>query len=203
MRTTKTRTREPLEGIIATEILTTRPSRPRRLEREVETLLGIARLIARSPQRDVMQEIARFALAECKADSSGFSILEVRDDQEIFRWRATQGRMARFEAGWTPADFSPCGVCIERNAVQLFQDPERYYAYLETIAPIAELLLIPIFERNTPIGTIWVISHSGRRKFDREDARLLLDLADVVGAMFSRGAATTKRRPARRRKRKN
>ena len=116
----------------------------------------------------------------------GFSILETAEDGgEIFRWTATCGGMARFEGGSTPADFSPCGFCLERNSPQLFRYPEKHYAYLEPIAPLAELLLIPMHDDNVGIGTIWVISHQGRRKFDREDARVMLDLGSLASAVFA------------------
>jgi hypothetical protein len=177
---------EPLEDMVATDLLTSRPARPRQLEREVNVLLEIGTLIARkAEQKDILRRIATMILTQCKAESAGFSILDGDDvGQEIFRWTATCGRMEPFEAGTTPATFSPCGLCLERNSPQLFHHPELFYRYLTAIAPIAELLLIPMHNGNEWVGTIWVISHTGRRKFDAEDARLLLDLGELAGAMF-------------------
>ena len=188
LRAPKTPRHEPLEGVVATELLTSRPSRPRLLEREVHALLEIGSLIAQmKSQGDVLRRIATIALTQCKAESAGFSILTADENaQEIFRWMATCGRMEPFEGGTTPASFSPCGVCLERNAPQLFHYPEAFYAYLETVAPIAELLLIPMHDGHDWVGTIWIMSHTGRRKFDAEDARLMLDLGELAGAMFSR-----------------
>jgi hypothetical protein len=185
LRTSKLQLREPLDDIVATDLLTSRPSRPRQLERELEALIEIGCVIARKKQRDVLRRIASIALTQCRAESAGFSILETDGKQEIFRWTATCGRMARFERGMTPANFSPCGVCLERNSPLLLQNPEKYYSYLQRIAPIAELLLIPMYDRNVGIGTIWIISHTGRRKFDGEDARFMLDLAELASATFS------------------
>jgi hypothetical protein len=186
LRSPKARTHEPFEGMIATDLLTSRPSRPRLLEREVEVLLEIGALIAQlHNQRDVLRRISAIALTQCKAESAGFSILDADEHaREIFRWVATCGRMEQFEGGSTPASFSPCGVCLERNAPQLFHYPELFYAYLEEVAPIAELLLIPMHDGHDWVGTIWIISHTGRRKFDAEDARLMLDLGELAGATF-------------------
>jgi hypothetical protein len=201
LRTFKDHALDELEGVVATGLLTTRPARPRQLERELDAFLAIACLIARQDQNAVLRSISMFALGQCKAESAGFSILEqAHSDQEIFRWTATCGRMEQFEGGTTPANFSPCGVCLERNAPQLFRSPERFYAYLEPIAPIAELLLIPMHDGNAWLGTIWIISHTGRRKFDGEDARLMRSLGELASATLSattRGAASTLSRPAR------
>jgi hypothetical protein len=186
LRAPKKQTHEPLEDMIATDLLTSRPARPRQLEREVHALLEIGTLIARKAEpKDILRRIATVIQTECKAESAGFSILEADENgQEIFRWTATCGRMEPYEAGTTPAAFSPCGLCLERNSPQLFHYPELFYGYLTAIAPIAELLLIPMHNGNDWVGTIWVISHTGRRKFDAEDARLLLDHGELAGATF-------------------
>jgi hypothetical protein len=200
LRSPKARTHEPFEGMIATDLLTSRPSRPRLLEREVEILLEIGALIAQlDNQNDVLRRIASMALTQCKAESAGFSILDSDEHaREIFRWVATCGRMEPFEGGSTPANFSPCGVTLERNAPQLFHYPELFYAYLEEVAPIAELLLIPMHDGHDWVGTIWIISHTGRRKFDAEDARLMLDLGELAGATFlGAGAKSLGRSKAR------
>jgi len=174
-----------LAEIVATHILWNRHSRPRQLEREVEALLDLGRLMAHQDQSSVRSRIASYALTMCRAESAGFSILETAEDgTEIFRWRATCGRMAAFEGGTTPAEFSPCGFCLERNSPQLFKHPEKYYAYLQPVAPLAEVLLIPMHDDSAWVGTIWVISHESRRKFDREDARLMMEFGSLASATF-------------------
>ena len=174
-----------LNEIVATDVLWNGPSRPRQAEREVEALLELGRLMAHRQPKAVLAKIAANALTLCKAESAGFSILETADDgREIFRWTATCGRMQAFEGGTTPANFSPCGYCLERNSVQLFRNPERFYSYLQPIAPIAELLLIPMHDDNAWVGTIWIICHRGRRKFDREDARLMMELGSLATAIL-------------------
>lgn len=180
--------RPELAEIVATDILWNRHSRPMQLEREIQALLELGRSMAHQDQRAILSKIATYALTLCKAESSGFSILETAENGvEIFRWIATCGRMQPFEGGTTPADFSPCGFCLERNSPQLFKHPERHYSYLQPISPIAELLLIPMHNGNAWLGTVWVMCHQKRRTFDREDARLMMDLAGLASAVFSRG----------------
>lgn len=45
-------------------------------------------------------------------------------------------------------------VRLERDSPLLLHYPESYYSYLQPIAPIAELLLTPMYDRNLGIGTI-------------------------------------------------
>lgn len=174
-----------LDEIVATDMLWQRPSRPRQAEREVEMLLELGCLMAYREQRAVLARIAANALTLCKADAAGFSILETAaDGSDIFRWTATCGRMQAFEGGTTPANFSPCGYCLERNSPQLFRNPERFYSYLAPISPITELLLIPMHDDNAWVGTIWITCLRGRRMFDREDARLMMQLGSLASATF-------------------
>ncbi len=175
-----------LRRVNVTDTLWRRNARPRQLEREVEALIEVGRSIALHDRRNVLYKIASYGLELCKAQSSGFSILETgQDGTELFRWTATCGHMKTFEGGTTPADFSPCGVCLERDSPQLFQHPERYYTYLEPISPIPELLLVPMYEGNRWIGTVWVVSHGKRRLFDLEDARLMMELGTLASAVLA------------------
>lgn len=178
---------DALAKVVATDTLWERRARPRQPEREIDALVELGRAIAGHDQRSVLARIASHALTICKAESAGFSILESgADGREIFRWTATCGRMQDFEGGSTPADFSPCGFTLERNSPQLFRSPEKYYEYLKPIAPIAELLLIPMHEAHAWVGTIWIICHHGRRKFDPEDARLMMQFGSLASATFAR-----------------
>lgn len=177
--------RPALAETLVTDLLWKRPSRPQQLDREVAALLDLGRLVASQGKNAVLPRISAHALALCKAQSAGFSILETDPSgREIFRWTATGGRMRAFEGGTTPASFSPCGVCLERNSALLFRYPEKFYSYLKQISPISELLLIPMHDDNAWLGTIWVICHEERRKFDREDVRVMSDLGSLASAVF-------------------
>jgi len=175
-----------LAASIATSLLWSRSSRPRQPEREVEVLLELVRLMAGNDQSTALSTIATNALSLCKAESAGFSLLETKDGKEIFRWTATCGRMQQFEGGTTPADFSPCGFCLEANSPQLFVHPERHYSYLRPISPLAELLLVPMHVGNDWLGTVWVMCHLKRRRFDGEDVRLVSELGDLASAIIVR-----------------
>jgi signal transduction histidine kinase len=90
----------------------------------------------------------------------------------IFRWPAIAGRFATHVISSTPREFSPCGVVVDANAVQLFSRPGRHYSYLDEVTPrIIEALLQPFSVGGRPIGTIWVMAHDEQRKFGAEDAR--------------------------------
>lgn len=39
--------------------------------------------------------------------------------------------------------------------------------------PFVEALLLPWGVDGGPVGTLWIVAHSDRRKFDREDVRLM------------------------------
>jgi hypothetical protein len=183
------------DEIVATEALWKRPSRPRDFEREIEVLRELSRAIVREDRGSVLSRISTYALSLCKAESAGFSILETTSDgTEIFRWTATRGRMEAFQGGTTPADFSPCGFCLERNSPQLFKHPEKHYQYLSPIAPIAELLLVPVYDEHSWLGTIWVLCHKRRRSFDGEDARLIMELGTLSSIVYLRDRVWTRKR---------
>jgi PAS domain S-box-containing protein len=67
----------------------------------------------------------------------------------------------------------------------LFTHWERRYPYLSSATPLAdEGLLVPFFVSGKAVGTIWVIAHSGRRKFDAEDLRLLESMGRFASAAY-------------------
>lgn len=192
--------RQPAGGvpaeIVVTDLLWSRPSRPRDFEREIQVLRDLYRALFRDDRNAVLSRVAEYALALCKAESAGFSILETTaDGAEIFRWTATQGRMEAFRNGTTPAEFSPCGFCLERNSPQLFRYPEKHYTYLRPIAPLSELLLIPVHDEHAWLGTIWVMCHQKRRAFDREDARLMTELGALSSVVYLRDRLWSRKGP--------
>lgn len=171
------------EEVIITDLLWSRPSRPPDLNREIEAFRVLGREMLIQNPSIVLNSLIGHAISLCKAESAGISLLEKEEDgEQIFRWVAATGAMETYLGGTTPRDFSPCGICLERNCAQLFLHPERYYTYLSRVLPMAELLLIPLYRDNEGLGTLWVICHDAQRKFDREDARILSSLADFTAA---------------------
>jgi hypothetical protein len=160
-------------------------SRPTRLpdaQHEIEVLRSLVREVLTQHASRIHRSLVDAAMDLCKPESAGLSLLEQNGDgSKVFRWTAPVGKMRRFEGGTTPADFSPCGYCLNRNTAQLFVHPERYYTYLADIIPMAEALLVPLYGREgSAIGTLWVIAHSGPRTFDRDDVRILTTLVEFA-----------------------
>lgn len=166
-----------VEQILANEEFAKRPSRAPDHQLENEALRDLARKLGQSP-RVAMQGLVEQALRICGAESAGISIAELEGDREIFRWHAVAGQLAPFLNGTMPRDFSPCGEVVRRRETLLMRHMIRHYGYVEQLnMPLPEVMLVPFFHQDQPIGTIWVVSHSGQRGFDSEDRRLLESLA--------------------------
>ena len=112
----------------------------------------------------------------CARKSAGVSLLE----GDTFRWVAVAGSFSKFLGGRTPTNFSPCGVCMERNRAQLYKVDKPYYDFLGIEAePIREGILLP-WHAGQQEGTIWIVSQQESGKFDREGYRLAQMLADFA-----------------------
>jgi signal transduction histidine kinase len=171
-----------LESVLTTEELKTRPSRPPDYQTESRALLELAQHMADSP-RVILQKLAEVALDICHAGSAGVSL--VSEESGDFYWPAIAGAWKPQIGGGTPRNFGPCGVVLDRNAVQLFAHPERYYRYLVPVSPpIAEALLTPFYVEGKAAGTVWVIAHDASRKFDAEDMRMIQSLGRFAVAAY-------------------
>jgi len=130
--------------------------------------------------------LADMALELCHADSAGISILEACGGASVFRWRAVAGRYAPTINTSMARDACPCATVLERDSVVLFDRPERHFVALrEMNLPILENLSVPFHSGGEPAGTLWVLTHSPRRKFDAEDARLLTSLSRFASAAYA------------------
>jgi PAS domain S-box-containing protein len=166
-----------LHEILRTDELARRPSRPADYQTECRVLNRLAEAMTESPG-SVLQKLVDTALELCQAGSSGVSLLETEAGEPVFRWRAVAGEFAPHVGGATPRDFSPCGVVLDLNQMQLMADPARVYPYIgELHSRVAEVLLVPFHRDGQPLGTVWVVAHTDDRKFDAEDARLMTSLA--------------------------
>jgi len=174
----------PFESVISTPELRRRPSRPPDYAAENRALVELASHLATSPA-DILQKLAEVTLRLCNADSAGISLVEQAEGRLIFRWPAIAGRFAANVRGTTPREFSPCGVVVDTDAVQLFDRPGRHYVYLDEVTPrIVEALLQPFHFEGKPIGTIWAMANDATRKFDAEDARALGSLATFTSGAY-------------------
>jgi signal transduction histidine kinase/ActR/RegA family two-component response regulator len=167
--------------VITTPKLTRRVGSSPRYEAENAALVNLAGDLARSPL-GIFQKLAEAALGLCRAHAAGISVLETINGEEVLRSRAVVGKDAPRVGSLSPLQFSPGGVAIERQTVQLFTRPERYFTYLLSWPRMVELLVAPFFLDGRPAGTLWVISSEDSREFDSEDARLLSSLAKFSAA---------------------
>jgi len=159
-----------LDDIIITNTLFQRTTKKKNFARENKFFISFANKLAGKPG-EILQDLVEAAVDLCRAGSAGISLLEPGDDgKQSFRWVALAGQYANYIGGTTPRDFSPCGICLDRNAPQLYLWPARYFTYFMPITPpIVEGLVIPFYVDDRAIGTIWILSHQEQHHFDRED----------------------------------
>ena len=184
-----------LEDVVLNSELLHRPSRPFDYEAENSALKALAQTMIDSPQT-ILQKLAETAHCLCHAHTAGISLLEEHDGQEVFRWKALAGVFADRLNNTMPRYASPCGTTIDSNATQLRYMAERVYPALKANPPVVEALLVPFHVDNKPIGTVWVIAHDERRKFDREDERIVKTLAQCASGtwqLWKAGADTEQR----------
>ena len=102
-----------------------------------------------------------------------------------FHWRAIAGEWRSQLGGGTPRNFGPCGTVLDRNTALLFSHPERDFPYFGEVKPLLEEgLLIPFYINGEAVGTIWIVSHDGSRRFDLEDLRVMTSLATFSAAAY-------------------
>jgi signal transduction histidine kinase len=170
-----------LGDVVTNSHLAGRPTRAADYEAEVEAMNILAETLAHSPQ-DLLQKLVEVAQELCRADSAGISLLENHGAEEVFRWEALAGVLRDHVNGTMPRNASPCGITIDRDATQLMYLPERFFPALKIEPPIVEALLVPFHVQDQPVGTVWVVTHSDDRKFDREDERIIKTLANFAAA---------------------
>ena len=156
----------------------------------------------------VLQGLLNAALEVCgggaHTSTAGVSLLEpAPEGGQQFRWVALAGCLAAHVGGTTPRNFSPCGVCLDRNGPVLFARPDLKYTYFQAAGlEFTEGLVVPFTSKFNPtaLGTIWVVSHPpARHHFDAEDVRLMKSLGSFAAAAYSLAVArdsadTTRRR---------
>lgn len=168
--------------MLITEELTRRPVRRIDLSAEIEAMHRLTGVIASNPA-DGIQRFLDATLSLCDAGSTGLSLLaDGPDGSRIFRWDALAGALAPHVGGFTPADFSPCGLCLEAGEPILIERPARIFTYFRAAEPeIVEGLIVPLYDAGrTPLGTLWIASHDEDRRFDGETARQMEQLAALL-----------------------
>ena len=172
-----------LEDILITEELIHRLPKTPNLQAENQAMHTLARQLASSPQT-MLKTLVTMARDLCKAGTAGVSLLETnKSGGKVFRLVALTGELEQYEMMEAPVNFSPCGVCLERGAPQLYSYPARYFTYFQQAKPLTvESLVIPLVVDEQPLGTIWIVSHNEQQHFDSEDVRIMTSLADFTAA---------------------
>ena len=127
-----------LEEVDILRELDTRPARSPDYETQNRALAALAEEMAVNP-RNMLQRLVEVAVDLCQADTSGISLLE----GDVFRWEAVAGVFAAARNGTMPRDASPCGVVIDRDAIQLMELPDRCFPALLAEPRFVEALLFP------------------------------------------------------------
>src|SRR6516165_4969672 len=179
----------PLESILCTEELHSRPTRPPDYEKENRALVKLVSALADSPSM-IFHTLAETIQDITQCDSAGLSLL-TRDGKtphvegQRFYWPAICGMWGPHVGGGTPRNFGPCGDVLDQNRTLLFTHFERRYPYLMPVSPAAEeCLLVPFYVDGKAVGTIWGIMHSDRRKFDSEDGRIMASLGKFASSAY-------------------
>jgi transcriptional regulator with GAF, ATPase, and Fis domain len=172
-----------LEDIDIKAELMRRPYRSPDYEAENRALVQLAQAMAEHPS-NILQSLVDIAYEVCRADSAGLSLLEMHQGQSVCRWEAVTGRYAGLRNHTMPRDGSPCGTTVDHNISQLMYMPERVFPALKADPPVVEALLLPFSVEGQTIGTIWVVAHDDRRRFDAEDERLVTTLATFASAAW-------------------
>lgn len=173
-----------IEDILCTEELKSRPAQQPDYKAENDALVDLAKHMARSPET-LLQKLAETARRLCRAGSAGVSLEEVDKGEPIFRWSAVDGRLKPHLGGTMPRHFSPCGTTVDMGQTLVMCDAVRFYPYIADLQmPIREVLLVPFYSGEQPVGTVWVVSHEVIGHFDAEDARLLTSLSLFAAAAY-------------------
>lgn len=167
-----------LISVIITPQLSARPTRKKNRDQLGAALDKLAGRLSGSEQ-ELLDALVRAALELCDAGTAGFSVLY--EDEQVFRWDALAGALAGAKGGTTPRTWSPCGTTLDFGTPQLFSNPGRCFEYFNNSPhQIFEGLVVPVYVKTKPLGTLWIASHDDR-KFDKEDLQVLQIFADFCG----------------------
>ena len=169
-------------SMLITDELDRRPPRAVDLSAEVEAMHRLTGIVAANPQ-DTINRFLDITMTICDAGSAGLSLLaDGPDGSRVFQWDAIRGEFADYTGGSTPADFSPCGLCLEAGRTILIERPERIFTYFASASPaIVEGLIVPLYDAgHRAIGTLWIICHDEDCRFDGETARQMEQLAPLL-----------------------
>lgn len=175
-----------LDDVLITDELRTRATPARDLAAENAAFFALVRAMAVDASH-LLGCLVEVALSLCSAGSAGVSLLERSvSGRRVFRWAALGGEYAGYVGGTTYGEISPCGVCLQRDAPQLYAAPARYFTELAAATPpIVEALVVPLRGEAGGLGTIWIVSHDLRSRFTMRDVTVMTGLADLTSATLT------------------
>ena len=173
-----------LEAVLITDEVLRRSPRAPDYELESHAHCVLVETLASTPEQ-ILQCLAQEVMKVCNAGSAGISLLNKLDGEQTFVWPAVVGAWGSYVGAKTPRDFGPCAEVLARGTALVFRHPELHYPYLQDTSPsIEEGMLAPVYVGAKAVGTVWVISHEERRKFDSEDLRRLTSLSRFASIAF-------------------
>jgi hypothetical protein len=180
-----TATSATLDQVQITDQLEERPAHSVSDAQLNASILELTRLLSHDPA-GVLQHLAETALELCGAGTVGISLLEHEDGRDVFRWRAMAGKLAGALGLAMARNDSPCGMVLDRKDTMLFTYPEKHFPFPAPVEPsIVEVVLVPFYDREEPVGTVWVVAHDDVRKFNSEDKRILEELCCFTASAYS------------------
>lgn len=145
--------------------------------------MDFARQLSNEAPHNLFPRLVQGILDSTSGESAGVSLF--CEKRHAFVWPAVAGGLASYVGAGTPRDFGPCGVVLDRDAVVLFQHPERYFSYLEAISPpLEEVLLAPFHVGGRAVGTVWAVIHEPGKKFEPADKRMLENFSAAAGTIY-------------------
>jgi hypothetical protein len=175
-----------VDDVLINARLNRRSVHPQPAGLEIQALRGLAQKFSNGSSQ-LMQATVDAVCTLCRADSAGITVATtLPDGSEGLQWIATAGRIGDLGLQALPRHYSPCGTVLDRHAPQLFSLPGRFFTYIEESWNVIELLLVPWEVADHVRGTLWAVMQNRRRKFDREDLRILQTLVVFAGAAVSR-----------------
>jgi signal transduction histidine kinase len=169
----------PLERIACTDLLFRRQSRLPDHELENQALRSLMITLAAAP-RAVPQAISNALVDLLDSGSAGIHLQAgARCDEAP--WSAVAGPWASHFGA--VRDFAPTVDAASRETPLLLLRPERHYVSLQHLTPRAEeCLVVPVYVGESPVGSLWAVTHDDRRRFDVEDLRQMQSLATFAAA---------------------
>jgi GAF domain-containing protein len=177
---------QPGELLITAEALQARRC-VRNLRAEITAFDQLAQIPAADRHR--VTRLIDIVLRLYGAGSAGISVLRSGSyGHAYFVWEAVSGALAAHKGEGTPANHSPCGLCLDTGTAIVLARPERVFTYLARMQPaICEALIVPLYDDGgTPLGTLWVVHHELTACFGADDVFIIERLAPIAAVAVKR-----------------